>query len=107
VADGRDMGTVVFADAPLKFFLEAAPEERARRRYKQLKDKGENVTFDGLCREITERDRRDRQRSVSPTVPAGDAVIIDSTHLDLDEVVAVVMEHIDRSAVAARFAQSN
>lgn len=107
VADGRDMGTVVFADAPLKIFLEAAPEERARRRYKQLKDKGENVTFDGLCREITERDQRDRERSVSPTVPADDAVIIDSTQLGLDQVVARVMGHIDRSAVAAGPKQGN
>lgn len=94
VADGRDMGTVVFADAPLKFFLEADAEERARRRYKQLIDKGENVIFDRLCQEITERDRRDRERDVSPTVPADDAIVIDSTHMGLDEVVASVMQHI-------------
>lgn len=96
VADGRDMGTVVFADAPLKVFLDAAPEERARRRYKQLKDKGESVTFDGLCREIAERDQRDRERAVSPTVPAEDALIIDSTDLDLEAVINKVLSFVLR-----------
>lgn len=92
VADGRDMGTVVFPDAPVKIFLEASVEERARRRYKQLKEKGENVIFLRLFRDLEARDRRDRERDVSPTVAAPDAVVLDSTRLDLDEVVARVME---------------
>lgn len=92
VADGRDMGTVVFPDAPVKIFLEASVEERARRRYKQLKEKGENVIFLRLFRDLEARDRRDRERDVSPTVAAPDALVVDSTSLDLDEVVARVME---------------
>ena len=87
VADGRDMGTVVFPDAPVKVFLDASVEERARRRYEQLKDKGEDVTFDRLFRDLEDRDRRDRERSVSPTVAATDAVTVDSTHLSLQQVV--------------------
>jgi len=96
IADGRDMGTVVFADAPLKVFLDASVEERARRRYKQLKEKGESVTFSRLFRALEERDRRDRERAVSPTLPAPDAMIIDSTSLSLDEVVALVLDAVDR-----------
>ena len=91
VADGRDMGTVVFPDAPIKVFLDASVRERANRRYKQLKDKGENVTFSRLFRDLEARDRRDRERAVAPTVPADDAVIVDSTHLDLDQVVERVL----------------
>jgi CMP/dCMP kinase len=92
VADGRDMGTVVFQDAPIKVFLEASVEERANRRYKQLKDKGESVKFLRLFRDLEERDRRDRERSVSPTVPADDAVVIDSTDMGLNDVVEKVLE---------------
>ena len=91
VADGRDMGTVVFSDAPYKVFLEASVEERANRRYKQLKKKGESVKFLRLFRDLEERDRRDRERAVSPTVPAADAVVIDSTHLGLEQVVDQVL----------------
>ena len=91
VADGRDMGTVVFESAPIKVFLEASAEERANRRYKQLKQKGESVKFLRLFRDIEERDRRDRERAVSPTVPANDAVVIDSTDMGLDEVVEKVL----------------
>lgn len=91
VADGRDMGTVVFADAPVKVFLHASAEERARRRYKQLKEKGENVTFSRLFQDIQARDRRDRERAVSPTVPAAGARVIDSTALSLEEVIAQVL----------------
>lgn len=87
IADGRDMGTIVFPDAPIKVFLEASVEERANRRYKQLKDKGENVILARLFRDMQERDRRDRERSVAPTVPAEDAVVIDSTRLPLDSVI--------------------
>jgi len=87
VADGRDMGTVVFPDAALKIFLDASVEERANRRYKQLKEKGESVRLSRLFRDMQERDRRDRERTVAPTVPATDAVIVDSTHLSLEQVI--------------------
>jgi cytidylate kinase len=90
VADGRDMGTVVFPDARLKIFLEASPEERARRRYNQLKDKDLGVSLRGLLESIRERDARDRSRAISPLLPAADAVVIDSTRLDVDEVFARV-----------------
>jgi cytidylate kinase len=92
VADGRDMGTVVFPQADLKVFLTATPEERALRRYKQLKDKGSGVSLPALSREIAERDLRDQTRQVAPLRPAADAVQIDSTGLDIDEVVARVLE---------------
>ena len=87
VADGRDMGTVVFPEAALKIFLVATPEERARRRYNQLKDKDSGVSLAALSREIAARDRQDSSRAVSPLHPAGDAVVIDSTSLGIDEVV--------------------
>jgi cytidylate kinase len=91
VADGRDMGTVIFPDAPYKVFLTASAEERAERRYKQLKDKGVSVTIDGLLREILARDARDAQRTVAPLRPAQDAVLIDTTGLDIDAVVTRVL----------------
>lgn len=91
VADGRDMGTVIFPDAPYKVFLTASAEERAERRYKQLKDKGVSVTLDGLLREILVRDARDAQRTVAPLRPAEDAVLIDTTGLDIEEVVVRVL----------------
>ncbi|MDZ7789512.1 MAG: (d)CMP kinase [Xanthomonadales bacterium] len=94
VADGRDMGTVVFSDAPVKVFLEASVEERARRRYKQLKDKGESVKFSRLFHDLAERDRRDRERTVSPTVPAPDAAVIDSTELALEQVVERILDRV-------------
>jgi cytidylate kinase len=86
VADGRDMGTVVFPDARLKIFLEASAEERAERRYKQLKDKDLSVSLRALLASIRERDARDRERAASPLVPAADAVIIDSTGLTIEGV---------------------
>lgn len=92
VADGRDMGTVVFPDAPVKVFLVASVQERARRRYRQLKENGEDVTFDRLLSDLEARDRRDRERAVSPTVPAADAVVVDSTELSLVEVVERVVK---------------
>jgi cytidylate kinase len=101
VADGRDMGTIVFPDATAKVFLDASVEERARRRYKQLKDKGESVIFSRLFSDLEERDRRDRERAVAPTVPAGDAVLVDSTHMDLDEVVERILQ-IARAALENR-----
>lgn len=91
VADGRDMGTVIFPDAPYKVFLTASAEERAERRYKQLKDKGVSVTLDGLLREILARDARDAQRTVAPLRPAEDAELIDTTGLSIDEVVERVL----------------
>ncbi|GHC25242.1 (d)CMP kinase [Aidingimonas halophila] len=87
VADGRDMGTVVFPDAPLKVFLTASAEERARRRYLQLQESGENASLPSLLREIQERDARDTQRSVAPLEPADDAVELDTTDLTIPEVV--------------------
>ncbi len=92
VADGRDMGTVVFPDADLKIFLTATPAERAQRRYKQLKDKGSGVSLAALSREIAERDLRDSTRKVSPLKAAPDAHVIDSTELTIDEVVNRVLE---------------
>jgi len=91
VADGRDMGTVVFPDAALKIFLTATPEERANRRYKQLKQKGFDVSLRDLFRDIQERDERDASRAESPLVPATDAVVIDSTAYTLKEVLEKVV----------------
>ena len=87
VADGRDMGTIVFPAAPLKIFLIASAEERAQRRYNQLKGKDSAVTLAALSREIAARDRQDATRQVAPLVPAGDAVTVDSTRLSVAEVV--------------------
>jgi cytidylate kinase len=87
VADGRDMGTVVFSDAPLKIYLIASAEERAKRRYKQLKQKGFNVNLPRLAAEIAERDTRDSQRTISPLKPADDAIVVDTTTLDISEVI--------------------
>ena len=92
VADGRDMGTVVFPDAELKIFLTASPKERAQRRYKQLIGKGIGAILPDLLRELKDRDERDSQRAVSPLKPAADAAILDTTKLTIDEVVARVLE---------------
>lgn len=88
VADGRDMGTVVFPDAVLKIFLDASPEERARRRQAQLRENGVNATLDSLFAEIKARDARDRGRAIAPLVPAPDAVQMDTTRLDPSAVLA-------------------
>jgi cytidylate kinase len=92
VADGRDMGSVVFRNAGLKIFLTATPEERAARRYKQLKQKGLSVSLPALSAEIAERDRRDTTRSVAPLVAVPEAVVVDSTALSIEEVVRRVIE---------------
>lgn len=92
IADGRDMGTVVFPDAPLKLFLTASPQERAKRRYKQLKEQGISVNLARLSVEISERDARDVNRSLSPLIPAADAIVIDSTDLDAGAVCGRVSE---------------
>jgi cytidylate kinase len=86
IADGRDMGTVVFPAARLKIFLTASADERARRRYNQLKEKDSGVSLAALSREIAERDRRDATRPVAPLVPAADAIVLDSTALSAAEV---------------------
>ncbi|MGO9426026.1 MAG: (d)CMP kinase [Steroidobacteraceae bacterium] len=92
VADGRDMGTVVFPDARVKIFLTASPEERALRRHKQLKEKGVAATLAALSLEIAERDRRDTTRSASPLVASADAVLLDTTGMSVDAVVESVLK---------------
>jgi len=91
IADGRDMGTIVFPQAPLKIFLTASAEERAQRRHKQLNEKGISSNIAALAVEIAERDERDRTRATSPLVPADDAIVIDSTSLSIDEVVQQIL----------------
>jgi cytidylate kinase len=91
VADGRDMGTVIFPDAAYKVFLTASAAERAKRRYKQLKEKGLSVTLATLQREIEARDARDASRTVAPLKPAADAVFIDTTGMGIEDVVAKVL----------------
>jgi cytidylate kinase len=92
VADGRDMGSVIFPDADLKIFLTASAERRALRRHKQLKDKGVDVKIPDLVEEIAERDERDSTRSVAPMAPARDAIVLDSSDLSIEQVVARVMD---------------
>ncbi len=92
IADGRDMGTVVFPDAQVKIFLDASAEERANRRFLQLQEKGIDVTFERLLSEIEARDERDRNRVVAPLKAAGDALVIDSTDLSIKKVLEKVLE---------------
>ncbi len=94
IADGRDMGTTVFPNAQTKLFLTASAEARAERRYKQLRAKGESVDMGELVRDIRERDERDSNRNISPLRPAEDAVIIDSTAMTIDEVLASMLAAI-------------
>lgn len=94
VADGRDMGTIVFPEAQIKLFLDASAEERAKRRVKQLQLKGFNANFERILGEIKERDYRDRNRAVAPLVPAKDALVLDSTHLSIDKVIRQALEYI-------------
>jgi cytidylate kinase len=91
IADGRDMGTVIFADAPLKIYLTASAEARAERRYKQLMKKGESVSLPALLEDVRRRDERDMQRAVAPLKPADDAVVIDCTSLGIHEVLQTVL----------------
>jgi cytidylate kinase len=102
VADGRDMGTVIFPDAELKVFLTASARERAERRYKQLKEKGFDVNLAGLSAEVAARDRRDAERAVAPLRPAPDAFVIDSTTLGIDEVVERVVQEMARRGLVPR-----
>jgi cytidylate kinase len=99
VADGRDMGTVVFADAVLKIYLTASAEVRAERRYKQLKHKDIGVSLHALLESIRERDERDMQRAVAPLRPADDAFTLDSTDLDIDAVLAQVMNLVRQRGI--------
>ncbi len=92
IADGRDMGTVVFPQAPLKVFLDASAEVRARRREKELLASGKSAIFEKIFREICERDRRDRERSVAPLRPAQDAQVLDSSDLNATEVLDTVLQ---------------
>ena len=101
VADGRDMGTVVFPAAELKIYLTASVEERARRRYKQLNEKGMGVNLPQLLGDIAERDRRDEQRSISPLKPATDAIILDTTDSDIAAVVVHVKRLVRETGLAS------
>ncbi|MEK1905634.1 MAG: (d)CMP kinase [Pseudomonas sp.] len=94
IADGRDMGTVVFPDAPLKVYLTASAEERARRRYLQLKGKVDGVSLPSLLDEIRERDERDMQRAVAPLKPAPDAIQLDSTELSIEQVMERILSEV-------------
>ncbi len=94
VADGRDMGTQVFKDATLKIFLTASPDERAKRRHKQLKDKGIDVSLAAVSRDIVDRDRRDSERSVAPLKPAEDARILDSSGKTIEEVTQTILDWV-------------
>lgn len=102
VADGRDMGTVVFPRAELKVFLEASPEERARRRYKQLIEKGFDASLEEVKDDVRVRDDRDRNRGVAPLKPAADALVVDSTSLTIEEVLNKVMTATANALTDAR-----
>ncbi|SMY32663.1 Cytidylate kinase [Photobacterium malacitanum] len=95
VADGRDMGTVVFTSAEVKIFLDASAEERATRRMNQLQKKGLDVSFSSLLSEIQERDYRDRNRAVAPLRPADDALVLDSTEMSIEQVLEKVLAYVD------------
>ncbi|WP_187372965.1 (d)CMP kinase [Aggregatibacter actinomycetemcomitans] len=96
IADGRDMGTVVFPEAQVKLFLDASAEERAKRRYNQLQNKGISGNFAQILAEIKARDLRDRNRAVAPLKPAGDAFLLDSTALSVDEVIRQALDYIQQ-----------
>ncbi|MDR3418055.1 MAG: (d)CMP kinase [Nevskia sp.] len=101
VADGRDMGTVVFPDAALKIFLEASAEARAERRWRQLSQAGVNASLIDLCAEVRARDDRDRKRAIAPLAPAADAVVVDSTHMKPDEVLAEIGHLLRQKSLSA------
>lgn len=100
VADGRDMGTVIFPDAAVKIFLTASAEERANRRFQQLKLKGEDVSIEELVKTIKERDERDANRSVSPLVPAAGAIIVDSTTQSIEQVVDTILSEVAKKGIS-------
>jgi len=97
VADGRDMGTVVFPQALVKIFLTASPEERANRRYKQLKEKGISANLADLVKQLAERDKRDSQRTVAPLQPAQDALVIDTTSLSIEAMVQQILKQLEQA----------
>lgn len=99
VADGRDMGTVVFPEAPVKVFLTASAEERAQRRFNQLKQKGFDVKIGRLLEDIQARDERDRNRTVAPLVPSDEALVLDSTNVSIAEVEQVILKFVDEKLV--------
>ncbi len=101
VADGRDMGTVIFADAIVKIFLTASPEERALRRYNQLNAKGIHVNLSALVEDLRERDKRDQERLVAPLKPAMDAIMIDTDPLTIEQVVARIMIEVEKKGITA------
>ena len=99
VADGRDMGTVVFKDAKLKIFLTASPEERAKRRYIELQNRGQEVNMPALLADIKERDLKDSSREISPLVPAEDSHLIDSSNMSLKEVCSIAKNLIKKEFI--------
>ena len=99
IADGRDMGTVVFPNAPVKIFLTASAEERAKRRFLQLQEQGVNVSLDRLLEDIVRRDEQDTNRAVAPMKPADDAIILDSTKLSIQEVLTRVKALMEQKAL--------
>ena len=94
IADGRDMGSVVFPDANLKFFLDAAPEVRAKRRYLELQKRGQEVNMHDLINDIVERDKKDRTRDLSPLIKTEDSILLDSTNLDQESILSEALQHI-------------
>lgn len=102
IADGRDMGTVVFPDALVKIFLDASPDERARRRMLQLQENGISVNFEGLLAEIKERDDRDRNRSIAPLVAAEGALILDSTSMNIEQVIEKALHYAREKLMLVR-----
>jgi cytidylate kinase len=94
VMEGRDIGTAVFPDAEFKFFLDASPEVRAERRWRELAARGVKITREEVLAQLLERDRRDRERELAPLIPAPDAIVIDASRLGVDEVVALMAQHI-------------
>lgn len=99
IADGRDMGTVVFPDAPVKIFLDASAEERTRRRMQQLQEKGFDVKLRDLLIDVKERDYRDSNRVIAPLVPAKDALILDSTKLSIEGVIEQVLTYVKKKQI--------
>ena len=99
VADGRDMGTVVFPDAPVKIYLTASAEERAKRRFLQLQEKGVESDIEVILREIQERDDRDMNREVAPLKPAVDSLVVESTNMSIEQVLDVVMTELKRASL--------
>ncbi len=94
ILEGRDIGTVIFPDAKYKFFLDASPEKRAERRYKELKEKGENVDYEKILEEIIKRDKNDSERELAPLKKADDAIYIDTSEMTIDEVIDTIIDYI-------------